>query len=122
MTIKAAAYQRTNPVADGRYRASRNQSAAAIAYAREKGFHLIKTFADLATGHGIDRPGLKAMLAAMSAGEFDVVIVDSLDRLSRDPREFRDLTDRILVAGGEVHIIQESGTANYDIPSERTWR
>lgn len=48
-----------------------------------------RSFHDAATsGLTLDRPGIRALLAAAAAREIDVVMVTRLDRLSRSPRDF----------------------------------
>jgi DNA invertase Pin-like site-specific DNA recombinase len=75
-----------------------------IAYCKQHGerkfgsrLEVVKIYADRAkTGHGmLKRNDLNAMIEAAERGEFDIIIVESLDRLGRAPADlqcmFRDL-------------------------------
>ncbi len=53
--------------------------------AEREGWTVVATFADRAlSGASMLRPGLQGLLEAASAGRFDVVLTEALDRLSRD--------------------------------------
>lgn len=89
-----------------------DQGRNIAAYASEKGMDLIAYFADDAiTGATMARPGLQAMIRAVDAGEVDVVIIEDVDRLSRDGEHqnfFKELYGRrdvvlhTLVGGGPI--------------------
>ncbi|PWB80700.1 MAG: recombinase family protein, partial [Methylocystaceae bacterium] len=85
MTMKVAIYARYS---------SDNQSAASIEdqfricreqAAREK-WKVVATYKDAAISGAslILRPGVQALLQDAQAGEFDIVLLEALDRLSRD--------------------------------------
>ena len=64
-------------------------------YAERHGLELIQHFEDKAiSGTSKDRAGLKAMLAAAQAGDFQVLLVDDLSRLSRDDVETKQIIRR----------------------------
>lgn len=53
--------------------------------AEREGWSVVATFTDAAiSGATILRPGYQALLAAMRAGQVDIVLAESLDRFSRD--------------------------------------
>src|SRR5258708_28744347 len=55
-------------------------------YILSKGYQLIDglVFAETASGSSLDRPGIAALCCAAKQGEFDVVVVFALNRLSRN--------------------------------------
>lgn len=84
-------------------------------YAKKKGWLVIQHFSDEGiTGSTDRRPGYQAMRSAMSRGEFDIMLTESMDRLSRDPehtaRLYKDArfvdADIYTVDRGKVDIIQ----------------
>jgi DNA invertase Pin-like site-specific DNA recombinase len=54
----------------------------------EPGWHIVAVFSDLTSG--VDRPGRDGAMATARTG-FDVLLVSSLDRLTRDTDELREL-------------------------------
>lgn len=53
--------------------------------AEREGWRVVHTFSDAAlSGASLQRPGYNDLLAAIRAGGVDVVLTESLDRLSRD--------------------------------------
>jgi site-specific DNA recombinase len=80
----------------------------------QRGVKLTAVFSDAAmSGATAARPGLRQLLAAAQAGEFDILVVESLDRLSRDHADlawlFRELTFHgvriVTVADGDVELM-----------------
>ena len=64
----------------------------------------------------LNRPGYLALIAAWDAGKFDVVFVDEISRLARNPRQQLDLFERLDT--GRVRLI----TANGIDSSSPQWR
>ena len=64
----------------------------------------------------LNRPGYLALISAWDAGLFDVLIVDELSRLARNPRQQLDLFERI--DAGRVRLI----TANGIDSTQAQWR
>lgn len=61
------------------------QEAACRAWCEERGYTATAVYKDVWTGAEVfERPGLTELRAAMRAGEYDVLLVYALDRLSRD--------------------------------------
>jgi DNA invertase Pin-like site-specific DNA recombinase len=61
-----------------------NQRLQLESFAASQGWTIVKVFEDSATGSNGDRPGFKAMFDAASRHEFDVVLVWSVDRITRE--------------------------------------
>ena len=62
----------------------RNQLNQLRDFAKAQGWTIIHEFIDHASGKNGDRPQFKAMMAAASRRDFDLVLFWSLDRLSRE--------------------------------------
>lgn len=53
-------------------------------YAAQMGFTVVGSSQDLGSGLHFDRPGLQAVLESAKAGNFHVLLVDSVSRIGRD--------------------------------------
>lgn len=85
--VRVAAYTRV-AVLDRRHPSNleRRQTHLTGFVAAQPGWHLVADYADVGPGR-LDRPGLGRLLADATAGWFGLLVVDDLDRLSRDPRQ-----------------------------------
>jgi site-specific DNA recombinase len=62
-----------------------DQVRVCLARAEREGWPVVKIFSDPAiSGSTLIRPGIQALMQAMRAGSIDVVLTESLDRISRD--------------------------------------
>jgi site-specific DNA recombinase len=76
------------------------------AQALANGWELAAVFEDAGlSAKTLDRPGLRAALAALTPGR--VLLALKLDRLTRSVRDLYELTDRIEQAGAEWACVQE---------------
>ena len=75
--------------------AQREACEAYIASQRHEGWTLVKTAYDDGgfSGGSMERPGLKALLAAIAAKAIDVVVVYKVDRLTRSLTDFARIVD-----------------------------
>ena len=75
--------------------AQREACAAYIVSQRHEGWTLIPEQYDDGgySGGNLERPGLKALLAAVAAGEVDVIVVYKVDRLTRSLADFSKIVD-----------------------------
>lgn len=72
-----------------------DQARNCINYAERGGMTVITRFEDKAiSGASKNRPGFESMRAAADRGEFDVLLVDDLSRLSRDDVEMKQVIRR----------------------------
>ncbi len=72
-----------------------DQARNCTRYAERWGMTVITRFEDKAiSGASKNRPGFETMLAAADRGEFDVLLVDDLSRLSRDDVEMKQVIRR----------------------------
>lgn len=84
-------------------------------FASRQGMVITREFRDEAvSGSHLHRPGLQAMLAAARAGEFEVVLVDDLSRLSRNDVDFNTLVFRQLQSLGVSVIDVATGGSSGD--------
>lgn len=74
---------------------SADQIAMCRDYAERSGFQVVKTFNDDAKSGAsiIGRPGLAEMMQAVAREEFDIVLVEAVDRLSRNQGDLHMLHD-----------------------------
>jgi len=71
------------------------QRAAIEAEVSRRGWDLVQTFTDTASGRTLARrPGLEDALALLEGGEATALIVSKLDRLSRSTKDFATLMER----------------------------
>lgn len=61
-----------------------NQLPALKEFASKRGFSVVRTFSDVASGARADRTEFNKMMSAAAAREFDTILVWALDRLSRE--------------------------------------
>ena len=86
------------------------QKERLIAYCKAKGWVVAGVFIDPGhSGSTLERPGITALMEAVKTGEFDVVLVYKLDRLSRSQRDTLFLIEDIFMANGTDFVsMQES--------------
>src|SRR5689334_21728717 len=78
-------------------------------HAERMGASITATYSDAAiTGATLlRRPGIRALLADAKAGQFDVVIAEAQDRLSRSLRDIADIFERLSAAGVTIVTVGE---------------
>jgi len=68
----------------------------------------IETYRDKSTGTDTSRDGYRDLMAAVEAGQYDAVVVNSVSRVSRSIRDLDQTVERIVEdADTELHIISE---------------
>ena len=55
------------------------------------------------------RPGLQDLMMAATAGKFDVLVTEALDRLSRDQADVATIYKRLTFAGVTIVTLAEGG-------------
>ena len=82
-------------------------------FAAREGYEVIRVYSDAAKSgaslHG--RDGIRELMADAMMGAFDVVIVEELDRLSRDMEDMAAIAKRLKFAGIDMISVHE-GKAN----------
>jgi DNA invertase Pin-like site-specific DNA recombinase len=106
--MKAAIYARySTDLQDPR--SISDQFAYCREYAARENIEVVRTFADEARSGGsmIDRDGLLDLMQAARTKQFDVVIVEALDRLSRDMEDLAGLHKRLKFAGIDILAVND---------------
>jgi len=71
-------------------------------------WHVVETFADRAvSGASMLRPGLQSLVEGATAGRFDTILAEALDRLSRDQADIAALYKRLSFAGVQIVTLSE---------------
>jgi site-specific DNA recombinase len=82
--------------------------------AAREGWTVVDVFPDFAlSGATRDRPGLNAMLSRI--GEFDIILAESLDRISRDQEDVAAIWKRVEFAGCRLHTVSEGAIGELQI-------
>lgn len=75
------------------------QKERLIAYCKAKGWAVAGVFVDPGhSGSSLDRPGISQLVDGVEAGDFDVVLVYKLDRLSRSQKDTLFLIEDVFMA------------------------
>lgn len=90
-------------------RSIEDQIALCETYAAREGLSVVSRFEDRARSGGsiLGRDGLMGLMEAARERRFDVVIVEALDRLSRDMEDLAGLHKRLTFAGIEIRAVHE---------------
>jgi site-specific DNA recombinase len=86
-----------------------DQLAICRQYAAREGFKITREFSDRAKTSAtlFDRDGFLELMHEAKARKFDVVIVESLDRVSRDPEDLAGIFKRLKFAQVDRHTLNE---------------
>lgn len=68
----------------------------------------VVTYTDASTGTNTARDEYQELMEAVDAGQFDVVLIKSISRISRSIRDLDRTVERLREGGAELHIIDES--------------
>ena len=81
-----------------------SQKTRCLEYAHGRGYKVIETFMDDASGSLIERPGMRAMLAFLRKHRHatHVVLIDDISRLARGVKAHMELRAAISMAGGSL--------------------
>ena len=104
--MKAAIYLR---VANKDQTALSNQENHLRLWAAEQRHEVVDVFYDMAPGTSLDRPGLQALIRKLDAGSFEVVAVQSFDRLVRGTDLISPLAEKFRASGIKIVAPYETG-------------
>ena len=99
--------------------------------AEREGWRIVDSYSDRSiSGASLIRPGVQAMMQDAQAGRFNLVLAESLDRISRDQENIAGVYKRLTFAGVRMVTLSEGdisephiglkGTMGRSI--SRTWR
>jgi len=109
--MRAAIYCRVSSAGQEDNYSLATQKASCRDYAAKRGWNVISVYQDVHTGSEIfERPGLTALRADMRAGQFDVLLVHALDRLSRDQNH----QGLVLSEAEHADVLWDSATEDID--------
>ena len=119
MTQRAAIYNRISHDKDSDEEAVKRQNAAALKRAAAEGWEVAEVYTDnsiSASKRNVIRPAYEKLLKDYRAGRFSIVIVQDLDRLTRQPRQLEDWAEagergdlRIVTLDGDVDFANDNG-------------
>ena len=76
--------------------------------AKREGWKITNTYDDQAiSGASLIRPGIQALLKDALAGQFDLILTESLDRISRDQEDIAGVYKRLRFAGVTIVTLSE---------------
>jgi len=78
------------------------QSRQNVKYAREKGYNVVVRIEESGSGRGMNRPGVQQVMMHIERHDFDVLIIDNLSRLGRNPAHVLPLLRRLRENGIRV--------------------
>jgi len=77
-------------------------------HAERQRWHVTASYSDRAvSGASLIRPGIQALLADALRGNFDLVLAEALDRISRDQEDVAGLFKRLTFAGVKIFTLSE---------------
>jgi site-specific DNA recombinase len=94
-----------------------DQFAVCEAVAKRDGLTIIRTYLDRAKSGAsmFERDGLLEMMTAAKARQFDCIVVESLDRLSRDQEDLAGIFKRLTFYGIRIQTVNEGATTSLHI-------
>ena len=85
-------------------------------YAEKQGWTVVAVFSDSGLSGSLrDRPGSDALFAALPTGQFDIVLVEHIERLARDLERSAKFYKATMFAGVELHQLNRGKLGLLDI-------
>ncbi len=115
MTLRACIYARYS--SDLQSSASiEDQSRLCREKANSQDWEVVANYQDAAiSGASLLRPGIQSLMQAAMNGEFDILICEALDRLSRDQEDIAGLFKRMEFAGVKIFTLSEGEISSLHI-------
>jgi DNA invertase Pin-like site-specific DNA recombinase len=100
-----------------------DQLALCETYAKREGVKIVNKFSDRAKSGStlFDRDGLLELMTAAKRREFNVVIVESLDRLSRDQEDLAGLFKRLKHYEIDLQTVNEGSATDIHVGLRGIW-
>ncbi|CAD0186247.1 DNA-invertase hin [Ruegeria sp. THAF57] len=84
--------------------------------AGSEGWTIVDSYSDRSiSGASLIRPGIQSLLQDASAGKFEVVLAESLDRISRDQEDIAGVYKRLAFAGVRIVTLSEGSISELHI-------
>jgi site-specific DNA recombinase len=81
--------------------------------ADQNGWHIVMPYSDYAiSGATRNREALQLLLQHASEGQFEIVITEGLDRLSRDQEDIAHIYKRLTFYGVKIYSLSDGGFVN----------
>jgi site-specific DNA recombinase len=98
-------------------RSINDQIAMARKYAEARGLTVTQVYQDAAISGAstINRPGLQNLLSDAAAGRFDVVVTESLDRLSRSQADIATLYEKLTFLGVRIETLADGAVSEIHV-------
>src|SRR5919205_4274068 len=107
--MRAITYARVSTDAQERDGTSLDtQERACLEFARERGWHVVESIRDTASGYTLDRPGMERVRRLIRDGAVDVVVAYAVDRLARNQIKLAVLVDEAEEAGVRLEFVTEA--------------
>ena len=85
-------------------------------YAQRQGWQVVESYSDQAiSGASLLRPGIQTLLADAQSKRFDVILAESLDRISRDQEDIAGIYKRMTFADVKVVTLSEGDISELHI-------
>ncbi|MCC6238098.1 MAG: recombinase family protein [Dehalococcoidia bacterium] len=108
MSTRCVVYSRVSTDAQERDGTSLDsQERASIELATSRGWSVVRSIRDAASGFHLDREGIETLRGLLHRGEVDVVVAYAVDRLSRNQNHIGVLFDEIEQAGARLEFVTE---------------
>lgn len=86
------------------------------AHADKQAWQIVEEYSDHAiSGASLLRPGIQALMADAQAGRFVLVLVEAMDRLSRDQEDIAGLFKRMAYAGVKIVTLSEGEVSHLHV-------
>ncbi|MCP4209047.1 MAG: recombinase family protein [Shimia sp.] len=84
--------------------------------ATREGWTIVDSYSDRSiSGASLIRPGIQNLLEDVSAGNYDIVLAESLDRISRDQEDIAGVYKRLKFAGVQIVTLSEGDVGELHI-------
>src|SRR5690606_15915701 len=94
-----------------------DQLALARKYAETRGLTVVEIYQDAAISGAstLNRPGLQRMVSDAAKTKFDVIVTESLDRLSRSQADIAALYERLCFLGIQVETLADGAISEIHV-------
>jgi site-specific DNA recombinase len=107
--LRVAGYVRVSTQEQGQHGISLAAQRERIeSFAQSRGWELVRTYSDTASGKDTKRPGLQKMLEDAKRQQFEGVVILKIDRLSRRVMDFGALQETLEGAGVDLISVSET--------------